>query len=50
VFSQVNFITPALGVFFGIVFLGEAPNADAWLALAMIVTGIWLVTRGRRAA
>lgn len=49
VFSQVNFITPALGVCFGIVFLGEAPNTDAWLALAMIVTGIWLVTRGRPA-
>lgn len=50
VFSQVNFITPALGVFFGILFLGETPNADAWLALAMIVTGIWLVTRARPAA
>ncbi|MDX1512363.1 MAG: EamA family transporter [Gammaproteobacteria bacterium] len=50
VFSQVNFITPALGVAFGIVFLGETPDADAWLALAMIVSGIWLVTRARRAA
>lgn len=50
VFSQVNFITPVLGVVIGIVFLGETPNADAWLALAMIVSGIWLVTRKASAA
>lgn len=50
VFSQVNFVTPVLGVVIGIVFLGEAPDPDAWIALAMIVTGIWLVTRSRAAA
>ncbi len=50
IFSQVNFLTPAIGVAFGMIFLGEAPGADAWAALALIVIGVWLVTRGPRAA
>jgi len=49
IFSQVNFITPALGVTFGMVFLGELPEANAWAALGLIVIGVWLVTRGRKA-
>jgi drug/metabolite transporter (DMT)-like permease len=49
IFSQVNFITPVLGVMFGMVFLGELPEADAWAALGLIVIGVWLVTRGRKA-
>ncbi len=48
IFSQVNFLTPAIGVAFGMVFLGERPGADAWLALALIVFGVWLVTRRAR--
>ncbi|MDX1527544.1 MAG: EamA family transporter [Gammaproteobacteria bacterium] len=49
IFSQVNFLTPAIGVAFGMLFLGERPGADAWLALALIVFGVWLVTRRPRA-
>lgn len=48
IFSQVNFLTPAIGVAFGMVFLGESPGADAWSALALIVIGVWLVTRRTR--
>lgn len=50
IFSQVNFLTPAIGVAFGMIFLGELPGADAWAALALIVCGVWLVTRRNRAA
>ena len=48
IFSQVNFLTPAIGVAFGMVFLGERPGADAWGALALIALGVWLVTRRGR--
>ncbi len=49
IFSQVNFLTPAIGVAFGMIFLGEVPGADAWTALTLIVLGVWLVThRSRR--
>lgn len=49
IFSQVNFLTPAIGVAFGMIFLGELPGTDAWSALALIVLGVWLVTRRSRA-
>ncbi len=48
IFSQVNFLTPAIGVAFGMIFLGELPGADAWAALTLIVIGVWLVTRRSR--
>ena len=48
IFSQVNFLTPAVGVALGMTFLGELPGPDAWSALALIVTGVWLVTRRSR--
>jgi drug/metabolite transporter (DMT)-like permease len=48
IFSQVNFLTPAIGVAFGMIFLGELPGADAWSALTLIVIGVWLVTRRSR--
>ncbi len=48
IFSQVNFLTPAIGVAFGMIFLDELPGADAWSALALIVIGVWLVTRRSR--
>ena len=48
IFSQVNFLTPAIGVAFGMIFLGELPGADAWSALGLIVIGVWLVTRRSR--
>lgn len=48
IFSQVNFLTPAIGVAFGMIFLGEVPGADAWAALTLIVLGVWLVTRRSR--
>ncbi len=48
IFAQVNFLTPAVGVAFGMVFLGEHPGPDAWSALALIVLGVWLVTRRPR--
>jgi drug/metabolite transporter (DMT)-like permease len=48
IFSQVNFLTPAIGVALGMIFLGELPGPDAWSALALIVIGVWLVTRRLR--
>jgi len=38
--SQINFLVPLAGVFFGWVLLGETLPANAWVALTIILLGI----------
>ena len=45
--SQINFMVPLFGVFFGVVFLHERLPANAWAALAVILSGVALARRGR---
>jgi drug/metabolite transporter (DMT)-like permease len=47
-FAQVNYLIPGLGVLWGMLLLGESPRPVAWVALALILAGIWLVTGGPR--
>jgi len=48
--SQINFLVPVFGMLFGVVLLGERLPADAYIALAIILTGIGLsrLSRQRR--
>lgn len=45
-FAQINFLVPLAGVFYGVVFLAERPTANAYLALAVILTGIAIARSG----
>jgi drug/metabolite transporter (DMT)-like permease len=45
-----NFITPAVGLLWGIVLLGEKPPWMAYAALGVIFVGIWVAARPPRAA
>jgi len=47
-FSQINFVLPALGALWGAVFLGERIGLNAWLALGLIAIGVALVNSRRR--
>jgi len=47
-FSQVNYLIPGAGVLWGMLLLGEQPQTQSLLALGLILTGVWLVTHGRR--
>ncbi|GMQ90546.1 MAG: EamA family transporter [Gammaproteobacteria bacterium] len=44
-FSQVNYLTPVMGLLWGIILLGERPGWYALIALALILAGIALVNR-----
>ena len=46
-FSQMNFLTPLVGVFLGAAILLERPPANAYVALAIVLLGI-AVARGLR--
>lgn len=46
--SQINFMVPVFGVFFGVLFLHERLPANAWVALAIILCGVALARRGGR--
>ncbi len=46
-FAQVNYLIPGCGVLWGILLLGEQPQAQSLLALGLILSGVWLVTRKR---
>lgn len=53
--SQINFMVPVFGMLFGVVLLDESLPANAYLALAVILTGIALsrwgsALQGRRVA
>lgn len=45
--SQINFMVPLFGVFFGTVFLHERLSSNAWVALVIILFGVALARRGR---
>jgi drug/metabolite transporter (DMT)-like permease len=47
--SQINFMVPMFGVFFGAVFLHERLPANAWAALSIILVGVALARKGGRA-
>jgi len=44
--SQINFMVPLFGVFFGAIILGEVLAPIAWIALLMILLGIAISRRG----
>ncbi len=46
--SQINFMVPMFGVFFGAVFLHERLPANAWVALLIILIGVALARKGGR--
>lgn len=41
-FGQINLLVPATGVFMGFVFLGERLAWNAWVALAIILAGVFV--------
>ena len=45
-FSQINFIVPLAGVAYGVVFLAERPQPSAYIALGLILLGIYIVRTG----
>ncbi len=47
-FAQINYIIPVFGSIVGFVFLGEQAHWRMWLALALVLTGIYLVHGARR--
>ncbi|MEL6289306.1 MAG: DMT family transporter [Pseudomonadota bacterium] len=47
-FSQVNFLIPIIGVFYGAVLLGEQLGSGAYLALILILLGIALARKKSR--
>lgn len=46
--SQINFLVPIAGMFFGVIVLDESVSANAYVALAIILAGIGLARAGRR--
>jgi drug/metabolite transporter (DMT)-like permease len=48
--STVNYIIPLTGLVWGMVFLGERPGVEAFVALLLILMGVALIGRGQRAA
>jgi drug/metabolite transporter (DMT)-like permease len=49
-FSQINFLVPVFGVFWGVALLAERLPAGAYWALALILAGIAVARGGRRSA
>ena len=47
-FAQINYIIPVFGSIVGFVFLGEHAHWRMWLALALVLSGIYLVHGARR--
>lgn len=45
-FSQINFLIPLFGVFWGVAALNETPPPNAYFALALILIGIAVSRRG----
>lgn len=43
--SQVNYVVPILGTLLGIAFLNEQPEWNTWVAIPIILLGVFLVTR-----
>lgn len=49
-FSQINFLVPVFGVFWGVVLLAERPPSNAYGALTLILLGIAIARGGNLAA
>ncbi len=45
-FSQINFLIPVIGVFYGVTLLGEQLGSGAYVALALILIGIAVARYG----
>ena len=41
-FCQINLVAPPIAVFYGFIFLGEVPEGHAFLALAIILAGVFV--------
>lgn len=41
-FGQINLVAPPIAVFYGYIFLGEVPEGHAFLALAIILAGVFV--------
>ncbi len=50
VFSQINYLIPVLGVYWGALVLNERPGWNAMLALLLIIAGVTLVSRPQKKA
>ncbi len=48
-FSQINFLVPLFGVAWGALLLGERPQVNAYIALALILIGIAIAQRAQQA-
>ncbi len=46
--SQINFLVPVVGVFIGVVLMGETLRVSAFYALIIILVAIYLVTSGQK--
>lgn len=49
-FAQINYIIPVFGSIIGIIFLGEQAHWRMWVALSLVLFGIFLVHGARRGA
>lgn len=45
-FSQINFLVPLFGVFWGVLLLSEVPPTNAYVALGLILLGIAIARKG----
>ncbi|WP_428671461.1 DMT family transporter [Roseibium sp.] len=46
--QQTNYVIPVLGTLLGIAVLGEEPDWNTWLAIPLILLGVYLVSRKQR--
>lgn len=46
--SQVNYLIPVLGTLWGILFLAEQPQINAFIALALVITGVAIISSRNR--
>ena len=49
-FAQINYIIPVFGSIIGVFFMGEQTEWRMWMALALVLSGIFLVHGARRGA
>jgi len=49
-FAQINYIIPVFGSIIGVFFMGEQTEWRMWVALALVLSGIFLVHGARRGA
>ena len=49
-FAQINYIIPVFGSIIGVFFMGEQTEWRMWMALALVLSGIFMVHGARRGA